>query len=159
MLVWILTESGVVLLTLHIKIELWLEYYYPESLASSTPSDEVLSLSLRSHSDVSYSPDLISPAASLPLSRVPTDHRKHRVRHSSVPCHSLQPKSQLRKFLRTPSPPAKLQSQNTKSCRRVLTSYENMKIMEAKEREKEEKARMKLERQNKRQQKRQAKEL
>ncbi len=79
------------------------ERYHPESVTSSKPSvvlDDLSGRNFSSNSDVSpqsYSPHLpISPAASLSLSRLPADHRKQRVNHSSVPCRSLQPKSQVK---------------------------------------------------------------
>ena len=63
--------------------------------------------------------------------------------------------SETKQFLKTPVPPPKI-TDKVKSSGRVLTSLENMKLMEAKEKEKAEKERLKLERQEKKEAKKSA---
>ena len=63
------------------------------------------------------------------------------------------PVRSLSAFLRTPIPPSKLPTKNAKSSGKVLTSLENMRIMEAKEAAKKEKARIAEERKKAREQK------
>ena len=52
------------------------------------------------------------------------------------------PVRSLSAFLRTTIPPSKLPTKNAKSSGKVLTSLENMRLMEAKEAAKKEKARI-----------------
>lgn len=65
----------------------------------------------------------------------------------------VQPVRALSKFLRTPVPPSKHPTKNGKSCGKVLTSLEDMQIMEAREAAKQEKARLKEERKKAREEK------
>ena len=64
-----------------------------------------------------------------------------------------QPIRSLSKFLRTLIPPSKLPTKNGKSCGKVLTSLENMQIMEAREAAKKAKERALEERKRARQEK------
>ena len=64
-----------------------------------------------------------------------------------------QPVRSLSKFLRTPIPPSKRPTVNKKSCGKVLTSLENMQLMEAREAAKKEKARLAEERKKAREEK------
>ena len=59
----------------------------------------------------------------------------------------------LSKFLRTPMPPSKLPTKHQKSCGKVLTSVENMHIMEAREHDKQQKEKLKEERRKAREEK------
>ena len=63
--------------------------------------------------------------------------------------HSLVYKSQTKEFLLTPTVPPKLHPERTKSSGRVLTSFENIQLMEDKEKEKEEKKKLQQERKEK----------
>ena len=63
----------------------------------------------------------------------------------------------LSKFLRTPVPPSKLPTKHGKSSGKVLTSFENIQIMEAKEEAKRKNARAKEERKVAREERRRAK--
>jgi hypothetical protein len=58
----------------------------------------------------------------------------------------LQDSRTLSKFLRTPMAPGEVPTKHQKSSGKVLTSVENMRIMEAREREKQQKAKLKEER-------------
>lgn len=108
---------------------------------------------LQSYLPSPSSSSFLSPATSFhSLSSVDFDEC------SVVSCHPLQSKSLVTKFLCTPSPPAKVSSQ-MKACGRVLTSVENIKIVEEKQKKKEEKIRMKLERQKWQQERKLAKEV
>ena len=74
-------------------------------------------------------------------------------------CVLMSPKVRtLSKFLRTPVPPSMLPTKRGKSSGSVLTSFENMRIMEAKEEAKKEKVRAKEERKRLREEKKRAKE-
>ena len=58
--------------------------------------------------------------------------------------------SQTKQFLKTPRPRPKVKTDKIKSSGRILTSLENIKLMEAKEKEKAEKAKLKQEKEAKR---------
>ena len=83
-------------------------------------------------------------------------------RSSSEPCISehltLKKQPCLRKFLCTPRPPSKIPTVKPKLSGRVLTSLENMKIMEERELKKKEEARLKDERKRAREEKKKQKE-
>ena len=65
----------------------------------------------------------------------------------------LQDSKSLSQLLRTPTAPCKLPATHQKSHGKVLTSIENMRLMEAREHEKEEKKRVKEERRKVREEK------
>ena len=83
-------------------------------------------------------------------------------RSSSEPCISehltLKKQPCLRNFLCTPRPPSKIPTVTPKLSGRVLTSLENMKIMEERELKKKEGARLKDERKRAREEKKKQKE-
>ena len=75
-------------------------------------------------------------------------------------CVLMSPKVRtLSKFLRTPVPPSMLPTKRGKSSGSVLTSFENMRIMEAKEEAKKEKVRAKEERKRLGEEKREQKKI
>ena len=83
-------------------------------------------------------------------------------RSSSEPCidghFSLTRQLSLKKFLNTPKPPCRLPTAKPKSSGRVLTSLENLKVMEEREEKKREEARLKEERKRAREEKKKLKE-
>ena len=60
-------------------------------------------------------------------------------------------------FLKTPQPPSNIPTVNMKSSGKVLTSIENIRKMEAREKEKQEKLRLKEERKKLREEKKKVK--
>ena len=143
------------------RYNMWLECYYPDSITLCTsplaePDEDLSSLDTMSGSERCHQSRFTEALASRGISSAAAHRRR---RHSSLPCHLLQATSQIQKFLRTPSPPTTSHLKTNKSCGRVLTSYENIQIMEAKQREKEDKARMKLEQKKQREEKRQATQM
>lgn len=99
----------------------------------------------------------VSFQRSFSLSPIPDLHAHSKRRHSSVPCHSLPPHSQIEQFLHLPSPKEKSHLKNIKSCGRILTSAENLKAIKEKQHQKEVKVKAKLERQRKREERCEAK--
>ena len=71
----------------------------------------------------------------------PTEEPQNQQTASAV--EGIIRKSDLSKFLEPPKPPAKCVPPAKKSCAKVLTSTENLKLIEKKEREKREKIELK----------------
>ena len=65
----------------------------------------------------------------------------------------------LSRFLKTPLPPSKIPTKREKSCGKVLTSVENIRVIEAKERSKQEMLRLKEERKQLWEEKKKSKEV
>ena len=107
--------------------------------AFSLPSYEVKDLS--QETGLSFIP-MYSP-----ISRRPSKRDAHEFTEEEVTLfekryesgYDLTGATAVSSFLSYPSPPARAESFKPKSCRRVLTSSENLAIMEEKEREKKEK--------------------
>ena len=94
------------------------------------------------------------------IQSVPSDNSLER--SSSDPCISghfaLKKQQVLRDFLLIPRPPSKLPTVKPKLSGRVLTSLENLRMMEERELKKREDARLKEERKKVREEKRKQKE-
>ena len=80
-------------------------------------------------------------------------HKCHLERSGSEPNLHLVKQPCLGKFLHTPRPPSKIPTLKPKSSGRVLTSLENLRMMEEREQKKQEEARLKEQRKKEREEK------